>query len=68
MKFWWRYPPPSHPSLLGAHPSYPQKDEAAVAVLKGVFPDRRIVAIDAEAVNLGGGGIHCITQQEPRVR
>jgi agmatine deiminase len=41
------------------------KDEEARRILAEVFPGREIVSIDAEAVNLGGGGIHCITQQEP---
>jgi len=43
-----------------------EKDAAAQRILGEVFPGRKIVPIDAEAVNLGGGGIHCITQQEPR--
>jgi agmatine deiminase len=41
------------------------KDELALRLLGEAFPGREIVPIDAEAVNLGGGGIHCITQQEP---
>jgi agmatine/peptidylarginine deiminase len=36
-------------------------------VLKSVFPGRKIVGIDVIAINLGGGGIHGITQQEPSV-
>jgi agmatine deiminase len=43
-----------------------QKDELAQAILKRMFPTRTIVAIDVEAVNWGGGGIHCITQQQPK--
>jgi len=43
-----------------------EKDEAARRILAEVFPGREIIPIDAEPVNLGGGGIHCITQQEPR--
>lgn len=42
-----------------------QKDAAALAVLKKHFPGRTVIALDSEAVNLGGGGIHCITQQTP---
>lgn len=40
-------------------------DERARAVLSTCFPDRAIVQIDARAIVEGGGGIHCITQQEP---
>lgn len=40
-------------------------DESARKVLAGCFPGREIVQIDARAIVEGGGGIHCITQQEP---
>lgn len=39
-----------------------QKDEAALAVLKQVFPDRKVIALDTIALNIRGGGIHCITK------
>jgi agmatine deiminase len=41
------------------------KDETARRILQEAFPDRKIVQIFAEDVNHGGGGIHCITQQQP---
>ncbi len=41
------------------------KDEKAAQVLKAAFPDRKVIMIDALAVNLGGGGIHCISMQQP---
>ena len=40
-------------------------DEKARAVLADCFPDRDILQIDATDIVAGGGGIHCITQQEP---
>jgi agmatine deiminase len=40
-------------------------DEKARAVLADCFPDRDILQIDAMDIVAGGGGIHCITQQEP---
>ena len=43
------------------------EDEAALAVLKDCFPDREVVPVDSRDILLGGGNIHCITQQEPRV-
>jgi agmatine deiminase len=50
----------------GRPDSTPKKDERAQAILRKLFPSRKIVPIDAESVNLGGGGIHCITQQQPK--
>ena len=33
--------------------------------LQKIFPDRRIIGVQAREILLGGGGIHCITQQVP---
>ncbi len=41
------------------------KDEKASQILQSVFPNRKVIMIDALAVNLGGGGIHCISMQQP---
>lgn len=40
-------------------------DEAAVRTASRIYPDREIVPILALEIVKGGGGIHCITQQEP---
>jgi len=40
-------------------------DDNAKALLADCFPDREIVTIPALDIVAGGGGIHCITQQEP---
>ncbi|MDE2880571.1 MAG: agmatine deiminase family protein [Acidobacteriota bacterium] len=50
----------------GMPESLREKDERALAILGEVFPGREVLPLDAMAVNLGGGGIHCILQQEPR--
>ncbi|SFZ93732.1 agmatine deiminase [Flaviramulus basaltis] len=42
------------------------KDEKAAQILQSVFPNRKIIMIDALAVNLGGGGIHCISMYQPK--
>jgi len=42
-----------------------RKDEMANHILHSLFPDRRVVQIDAENLNHGGGGMHCATQQQP---
>nr|WP_245815958.1 agmatine deiminase family protein [Rhodococcus maanshanensis] len=40
-------------------------DQAARQELERLFPDRRVVQINIDAIAAGGGGIHCTTQQEP---
>lgn len=40
-------------------------DKAAIDIMAGIFPDREIVGIYAREIILGGGNIHCITQQQP---
>ena len=40
-------------------------DTRARAVVQAAFPDREVVQIDITKLASGGGGIHCITQQQP---
>jgi agmatine deiminase len=40
-------------------------DEKALRILADAYPGRRIVGIDARELFARGGGIHCITQQQP---
>jgi agmatine deiminase len=44
----------------------PRTDRAAARVLKRLFPERKVVGVQAREILLGGGNIHCITQQVPR--
>ncbi len=41
-------------------------DELAKETIQKIFPDRDIVGIYAREIILGGGNIHCITQQQPK--
>ena len=43
-------------------------DEAAAEILRGCFPEREVVGVPAREILLGGGNIHCITQQVPATR
>jgi len=43
-------------------------DEPARTVLARLFPDRETVMVPGREILLGGGNIHCITQQQPRGR
>src|SRR6185437_4203933 len=47
--------------LLDAH-----TDAAARRALRRIFPRRRILGVPAREILLGGGNLHCITQQQPR--
>lgn len=40
-------------------------DKLACDILGKLFPERRICPVDARAIIIGGGNIHCITQQIP---
>jgi len=51
--------------LPGRPESMKIKDAQAKQILESVFPDREIILINTENINIGGGGIHCITQQQP---
>jgi agmatine deiminase len=42
-----------------------RRDAAALAVLQKVFRDRQVVGVAGREILLGGGNIHCITQQIP---
>jgi len=40
-------------------------DAQAAEILRGCFPDREVVGVPAREILLGGGNVHCITQQLP---
>jgi agmatine deiminase len=41
------------------------RDADAAAILAEQYPGRRVVSVDARPLYERGGGIHCITQQQP---
>lgn len=41
-------------------------DGAALSRLRAAFPGREVVGVNCEALVYGFGGIHCVTQQQPR--
>lgn len=45
-----------------------QKDETAKQLLQNLFPGRKIVQIYALSINRGGGGIHCMTHEQPGLK
>ena len=44
----------------------PRRDRAAKAALARLFPGRKVIGVPSREILLGGGNIHCITQQQPR--
>jgi agmatine deiminase len=45
----------------------PDMDEEALARLRQLMPGREVVGVPGRVLALGGGGVHCITQQVPSV-
>jgi agmatine deiminase len=44
----------------------PRTDGAAKAALAKLFPRRKVIGVPSREILLGGGNIHCITQQQPK--
>ncbi|WP_338824195.1 Putative agmatine deiminase [Moorella humiferrea] len=40
-------------------------EDQVTGIFRELFPGRKIISINAESVNLWGGGLHCITQHMP---
>ena len=43
-------------------------DEKAKNIIQSSFPGRKIMCVDGLDILLGGGGVHCITQQQPKAK
>lgn len=41
-------------------------DEAALETMQRLCPDRKVVGVPGREILLGGGNVHCITQQQPK--
>ncbi|MEV6348940.1 agmatine deiminase family protein [Actinoplanes sp. NPDC051851] len=44
-----------------------QRDAEALEILSAAYPGRTVTGVDARALFARGGGIHCITQQQPAI-
>ncbi|MGC9379305.1 agmatine deiminase family protein [Streptomyces sp. MH13] len=42
-------------------------DERAAEIFRRLFPGRTVTPVDARTIFASGGGIHCVTQQQPRI-
>jgi agmatine deiminase len=45
-----------------------KSDANAIKILEKIFPERKIVGVHSREILLGGGNIHCITQQVPMTK
>ena len=45
-----------------------RRDGAALRTLQELFPKRDVVGVPGREILLGGGNIHCVTQQVPVAR
>jgi agmatine deiminase len=43
-------------------------DRQALRTLTRIFPERRVIGVQSREILLGGGSIHCITQQVPAAK
>lgn len=41
------------------------RDEQALDIIAGRFPNREVIGLPAEGLVTGGGAFHCVTQQQP---
>jgi len=42
-----------------------ERDGAAVETYRRLYPEREIIQLQIHDIAIGGGGVHCITQQQP---
>jgi len=45
-----------------------ESDANAIKILQKIFPERTIHGVESREILLGGGNIHCITQQVPMTK
>lgn len=51
----------------GLDPELREIDHEAMEIIQSVFPDHKIIPIDPRPVNAGGGGMHCISNNQPGI-
>lgn len=54
-------------AVVAAQFGDPDTDAETVDVLSGLYPQRKIVTLNVDALGWLGGGIHCATQQQPAI-
>lgn len=52
-------------AVISAHFGDSRADTAVKATLARLYPGRTIEQLNIDRLGTGGGGIHCVTQQQP---
>lgn len=53
-------------AVIGSEFGDKAADEKARSILTSLYPGRKVIALNIDAIGESGGGIHCATQQQPR--
>ncbi|MEM7513887.1 MAG: agmatine deiminase family protein [Bacteroidota bacterium] len=53
------------PTYVAEEGASEEKEEKVKSIFSEVFPNRELIFLDVMKLNYHGGGIHCVTQQEP---
>lgn len=53
-------------AVIGAQFGDMRADDKARSMLAALYPGRKIISLNIDAIGDSGGGIHCATQQQPR--
>ena len=53
-------------AVIGAEFGDRAADDKARSILASLYPGRKIVSLNIDAIGESGGGIHCATQQQPK--
>ena len=53
--------------VVGAEFGDDRADAAAKSILRQLYPGRTIVNLNVDPIGAAGGGIHCATQQQPKI-
>lgn len=54
-------------AVIAAEFGDPHTDPLAKSILQRHYPDRQIISLNVDTLGQFGGGIHCATQQQPRL-
>jgi agmatine deiminase len=54
-------------AVIGAQFGDDKADDKARVLLRALYPGREVVSLNVDPIGEAGGGIHCATQQQPKV-